>query len=252
MNVHRIRILLIILLQPVLCRGMSDGWTEVKAKHHDKKQQSNESKFILACKCNNGDLVNQLIGHVSVDATDDKGDSALSVAACFNRVSIANQLLEHKANLNHRNKKGQTPLMGASYFGHLAMIDFLVRSGAILEECDDEGSTALMHAASGGHPQAVQLLIDNKAKVNVKNVAKGRTALHWAIRMCRGSECKQAKQHDAKDVLSIVQILLAANADPKIKDNEGMSPIDWADEYKLSLIAKVLRKAVANNPGRAK
>jgi uncharacterized protein len=241
---------LLVIVQAVLCLGMeSEGWIEVKkSKHNPKKHRSynKTNPLTAACAHNDSTLVNKLIDQddIDINAPDDKGICPLAVSACCNRLGIVVELLDHGALVDQKNFKGETPLMGAAYCGWPSMIELLLTKRAYLEERDYQGSTALMHAASGGHPEAVQKLIDFKAEVNAQNIERGRTPLHWAVRMCEGGIKKKAQSNKTKDVLAILEILLNAGANPNLKDNKRQKPLDWAEKYNLSAVAHVLREAM--------
>jgi ankyrin repeat protein len=76
-----------------------------------------------------------------------------------------------------------------------------------------DGTTPLCAAALWGNDSMVNFLLTKGANVNAKNEGTGWTALHAA-----------AFQEHGK----VVRMLLDADADPKSRDCEGRSPIDYA------------------------
>eukprot|EP00698_Gefionella_okellyi_P025514 TRINITY_DN9375_c0_g1_i8.p1 TRINITY_DN9375_c0_g1~~TRINITY_DN9375_c0_g1_i8.p1 ORF type:complete len:1171 (-),score=273.51 TRINITY_DN9375_c0_g1_i8:27-3338(-) len=65
----------------------------------------------------------------TVNEADDAGVTALHVAASYNRVDLAKQLLTRHADSKARDLHGQTPLHYAVHANHLAMIHVLLQHG---------------------------------------------------------------------------------------------------------------------------
>ncbi|EKX45485.1 hypothetical protein GUITHDRAFT_71382, partial [Guillardia theta CCMP2712] len=76
------------------------------------------------------------------------------------------------------------------------------------------GDTPLMMAVMGGHRETVEHLIENAADVNMLNGDK-ESALHKAV-----SESTQ----------NIVRVLCAAGASLAVKNRDGLTPVQLADE----------------------
>lgn len=76
-----------------------------------------------------------------------------------------------------------------------------------------DGVSALMYAAAGGHPEVVAFLLGGegvaKADPNLKHV-QGGTALMEAA---------------TSESQVVVDLLLAAGADPMVRDKDGVSPL---------------------------
>lgn len=99
----------------------------------------------------------------------------------------------------------------------LRIIDLLVQAGADVNEVDENGQTPLHHAVHGdwGHPAAALALLQHGAKVDSRN-AMGQTPLIEAAR--RGEA-------------SCVRVLLEHGADPRARDAEGLTAMDYAQDY---------------------
>ncbi|MDZ7693969.1 MAG: ankyrin repeat domain-containing protein [Balneolaceae bacterium] len=122
---------------------------------------------------------------------------------------------------------GPTALMFASYNGHLDVIRYLVDNGAQLDRKNKEGRTALMFAASGPFPDVVQYLLEQGADPNRTDMAEGWSPLMYAA---------------AEGNTEVVKILLSHGADPELKDKDGDTAADFAQNNGHTEIAKLLKK----------
>jgi ankyrin repeat protein len=197
-----------------------------------------------------------------LDAPNDQGDTPLLLAASLGR-KVTPLLIKLGANVNAKNKEGDTPLISAAEGGELESIRLLIEAKADVNAADDQTRTALLNvtnitaaqmnsfkideaavtkmvemllaagadvkakrkydattplmaAAREGHADAVGLLVVAKSPLNSKSDPDGYTPLIEA-----------AKAGHAE----VVKRLLAAGADPKIKDRVGRSALAWAADY---------------------
>ena len=90
----------------------------------------------------------------------DGGPTALDRAVLGNNLEIAKLLIQHHANVNHRDNDGMTPVLYAASidFGDSEMIDLLLNSGAKREARTREGLTALDLARKYEHTDLVPSL----------------------------------------------------------------------------------------------
>lgn len=185
-------------------------------------------RLLIATEDNDLDYVRSTIARgMPVDTVDKAGNSLLMIAARFGRLEMAKQLIDLKANINHRNGFGDTALMTAALGGNLGiarmliergvpvnqpgwtalhycaaagkadMCQFLLDKDADIDARSPNGTTPLMMAVREGHFDVVKLLVWEVADVNAEN-AEGATALMWAIRADREDMIGLLKRAGAK------------------------------------------------------
>src|SRR5580765_7373703 len=99
----------------------------------------------------------------------------------------------------------------------------VLKAGADVHAADKNGVTALHHAVRFRSPAAVKTLIENGANVNQVCRRSGSTPLHRAV-TATGAPSTAGKRQEA---LEIVRLLLAAGADPTIRNKSGRKPADY-------------------------
>ena len=155
-------------------------------------------------------------------------EPALLYALSEGSVKAFEVLAKHpKTNLNVRNKHGESALMLASLRGHLSMAQLLIRRDA---DVNHPGWTALHYASSGGHTEIVQLLLDKSAYIDAES-PNGTTPLMMAARY--GNSIA-------------VQLLIDEGADVQLKNQLGLSALDFAKQGNrpdsLALIEAAINK----------
>ncbi len=110
-----------------------------------------------------------------------------------------------------------------------------LKRGADIHATDKNGVTALHHAVRFRSPTAVKTLIEHGANVNRACRRNGSTPLHRAVTQT-GAPGTAGRNHAARQ---IVEILLAAGADPSIANKSGKKPVQYVtDETIKSLLKK--------------
>jgi uncharacterized protein len=102
----------------------------------------------------------------------------------------------------------------------------LLKAGADVHATDKNGVTALHHAVRFRSPAAVKTLIEYGANVNQACRRNGSTPLHRAVTQT-GAPGTAGRVHAARE---IIQLLLAAGADPLIANKSGKTPGDYATD----------------------
>lgn len=168
------------------------------------------------------DMVQLLLEHRADPNIQDRFDQTamiLSINHCGNP-NVIKLLLEYGANPNLRNSRNQTALIYAVIEENFSVAKLLLEHEADPNIQDQFGQTALMRAAANN---------ENNRRVNSQNANDmGQMVLEWII---------------ACDRLSMVELLLAHNANPNIQDNIGQTALMFASDADR---AKLLLKRGAN------
>jgi ankyrin repeat protein len=114
-------------------------------------------------------------------------------------------LIDDGADVNAKNKRGITPIFSTVTHNDVELFLYLVERGADLN-ISTRNKTTLLHEAAFHSPAILEYLINKGVDVNAKDV-HGSTPLHNAM-------SKKA-----------VELLLAAGADPTVRDNEGLTTL---------------------------
>lgn len=101
-----------------------------------------------------------------VDAADERGSTALILAAYYNRLYMLDKLLYAAADPNVGGAMG-SPIHGASYKGYTEIIKHLVYHGASLDVADSQGSTPLHYAVLGSNCELVEFLLARGARYDI-------------------------------------------------------------------------------------
>ena len=156
---------------------------------------SGESQTPLMQAISNTDTkaFQSLLDHADVNASDDRGWTALMLATRFGESSFVKALLKKGADVNAQTKNGLTALIIA---GHMLITEdkadieipkMLIERGADVNAKSKEGMTPLMSAAGSGRLKLVKLLLEKGAKINDED-ARHATALTYALRGKHGED----------------------------------------------------------------
>jgi tankyrase len=113
----------------------------------------------------------------------------------------------------------------------------VLNAGADVHEADKNGVTALHHAVRFRSPAAVQTLIEYGADVNRACRRNGSTPLHRAATQT-GAPGTAGKGDAARE---IIQLLLAAGADPSKTNKSGKTPADYVKDDSLRALLSISR-----------
>ena len=186
-------------------------------------------------------------------------DLALAIRRGFecddnNYVATVKMLLEAGANARYRSSDGESMLQlidarGCSLSAATLVISMLINEGADINAGDKDGNTPLHVTALQSLVGATTALLDAGADIKRKN-DYGQTALHNAVSGSRGydrdylesfyndffdnpEEMEEYIQDDVSDAVSTVKVLLSSGADPRARDANGRTPLDYIGDNSL-------------------
>lgn len=183
--------------------------------------------------------INDLImtEHVHIDAQDARGATALHWAATNEKTASIKALLSYEdgiACIGIQDDNLKTPLHLAAGRAPSAMLALLEKAPQEYIDLEDkDGSTALLWATSAGKLETVKALVKKGADINAQDAVRGRTALHWALRMRKGATEKGGQLMAPKTSQAIIKYLVEHNADTTVKDNDGYTAFYWAKQLNL-------------------
>jgi ankyrin repeat protein len=141
-----------------------------------------------------------------------RGDSGLIIAIRENATRVLPLLLNARGiDLDQKALNGDTPLMIAAFKANKTVVQALLEKGAAVNK---DGWTPLHYAAASGNNDIVQMLLDKSAALDALS-PNNTTPIMMAA---RGGH------------ILTVKLLLDAGADASLKNQQGMTAIDFARE----------------------
>lgn len=200
--------------------------------------------LMQAIYCNNYKLVDFLLKmEANLLHADDDGNNSIHHACIAGNLSIAKLVLEPLI-LNVPGYNGNTPLICATINNHYSIAQYLIESKANLEVRNDIEYNALMCSIEHGNLFIAQLLIESGSDINI--MYNGVTLLHLAVmhnqldsirfllhmKMDINSESKKEDSplHFATwyDKYKAGKLLIDLKADIECKDGSGRTPLHCA------------------------
>lgn len=152
----------------------------------------------------------------------ERGETGLIIALREESMKVFDILLRSKeVDLEIKAFNGDNALMIAAFKGNLRAVEALIERGA---EINKTGWTPLHYAAFVGKNDIVKLLLDKSAYIDAESPNK-TTPIMMAAR--------------AGHILT-VKLLLDEGADATLKNDQGMTAIDFANKYEFKDIAEGL------------
>ncbi|SYZ72134.1 hypothetical protein TRIP_C20249 [Candidatus Zixiibacteriota bacterium] len=172
---------------------------------------------------------------IDPNATNNMGETPLhqAVMSVFwqaltpEKTDMIKLLLGRGAKINARHNRGDTPLSRAIMSGNSQVVQLLLESGADVNNINDDGMTPLASAIKDSYLEIAGLLLDKGAMTETREIHYGLTPLHLAV---LGGN------------LDIVKVLIDRVKDVNAKDNSGMTPLDYANNYGHRQVADILIK----------
>lgn len=163
---------------------------------------------------------------------DENGVSLLQWCAWYGDTSAVRFLLSSGESLDSLG--ANFDLNGAAFHGHWRLCEFLLENGADVNfPLADTGETPL-HAAlctsvRTAHDVVVKVLLKQGANADSRTIAGVETGSF--MRDCRTRGETPLHRAAAFGSEETIRMLLAAGADPTLRDMNGDSPLSWASWY---------------------
>ena len=155
-----------------------------------------------------------------------KGDHALIVAVREPSFKVVAALLESpQTQVEVRTAKDESPLMLAALKGYHDLCQQLITRDA---DVNKPGWTPLHYAATGGHISTIRLLLENHAFID-----SASPNLSTPLMM--------AAMYGTADA---VKVLIEAGADPRLKNVNGLSAIDFARKVQREEVVLLIAAAM--------
>jgi ankyrin repeat protein len=183
--------------------------------------------FFKSIELDNVQLLRPLLeGGLDPNTTDERGNPGLLVAVRDGSFEVAELLLSaRQIQVDKANSLGETALMMAALRGHADWVGRLLDRGAAINRT---GWTPLHYAASGPDPKLVGLLLERGAQLEAPS-ANGTTALMMAA---------------GYGAMDAADLLLARGADPRRRNQRGLSAADFARRAGRDALAQRLEAPV--------
>ncbi len=183
--------------------------------------------FFVAIKRDNAGTVQQLFARgFDPNTRDPQGQHGLLLAIREPSPKVIKVLLSApRLDLNTLNDKGESPLMLAAFNGDLDLASQMVKMGA---DVNKTGWTPLHYAATKGHLPLIRLFIENHAYIDAES-PNGSTPLMMAS-MYGTSET--------------VKLLLDEGADASLRNQQGLTAIQFAQRASRQDVADMIAKAM--------
>jgi ankyrin repeat protein len=183
--------------------------------------------FFRAIQLDDGPAVSALLARgFDGNTRDAKGEPGLYLAARDKSMKAAAALMAwHKIDVEARTVSDESALMLAALNGNTDLAQQLIAKGA---DVNKTGWAPLHYAATRGHLQMISLLLDKYAYIDAAS-PNGTTPLMMAA---------------FYGTPPAVKLLLDAGADPLLKNDQGMTAIDFAQKNNRADSAELIAASV--------
>lgn len=189
---------------------------------------SYEDFFVAVKRDDPQTITGLLLRGFDPNAVDPTGRHGLFAALQEGSLKAAEALIYWpRTNVEWRSPKDESPLMLAAFRGHTDLVRKLIARDA---DVNKPGWTPLHYAATGGHLPVIKLLLQEHAYINAESPNK-TTPLMMAAEY--GST-------------AAVKLLLEEGADPLMRNELGLSAVDFAMRANRKDAADLIAGAIRN------
>jgi uncharacterized protein len=183
--------------------------------------------FFQAIKQDDGRRITELLKRgFDPNALDPARTHGLFIAVKEGSLKAAEALIAWpKTNVEWRSPKDESPLMMASLKGQKEIVRKLIARDAHVNKT---GWTPLHYAATGGHVEVIQILLDEYAYIDAESPNKS-TPLMMAAKY---------------GTPAAVKLLLEAGADARLRNELGLSAIEFAQQGNRRDSAEMIAAAI--------
>lgn len=147
---------------------------------------------------------------VTIESRDERGSTALHIAARLGAVDVVNSLLDLGAEVDAKDEVESTPLHMASQRDNVNCVLVLLSQSADVDAKDNDGYSALHYCAEYGHAKTAKVLLFQSPMPNVNVVNnRGDTPLHLAAKW---------------GFVTVVDLLLFHGAKRILRNSKGQTP----------------------------
>lgn len=191
--------------------------------------------FFVAVKRDDGKAITALLNRgFDPNTPDPQGVPGLLIAVREPALNAADALVAWpKTNVEVRTPQDESPLMLAALRGHTELARKLVARGA---DVNKTGWTPLHYAATSGHLEIMKLLIEKHAYIDAESPNK-TTPLMMAAHY---------------GTPAAVKLLLEEGADPGLKNQLGLTAIDFAHRANRKDAAELIASFVRSKQPKGK
>ncbi|HEX7890311.1 MAG TPA: ankyrin repeat domain-containing protein [Ramlibacter sp.] len=187
---------------------------------------SYEDFFVAIKQDNPGKIAELLQRGFDPNALDPSGRHGLFIAVHEGSLKAAEALIQWpRTQVEWRSAKDESPLMIASMKGQKEIVKKLIARDA---DVNKPGWAPLHYAATGGHLEVMQILLDENAFIDAESPNKSTPLMMAAM---YGST-------------AAVKLLLEAGADPTMRNELGMSAVDFAQKGNRRDAADLIAAAI--------
>jgi ankyrin repeat protein len=185
-----------------------------------------EDYFVAVKNDDTRTVTNLLFRGFDPSAVDADGLSGLLIASRDGSLNVAALLLAHnKTKIEARSPQDESALMMAALGGHEALVKALIGKGA---DVNKTGWTPLHYAATKGNTSIIKLLLDNHAYIDAESPNKSTPLM-------------MAAMYGTNDA---VKLLVEEGADIALKNEQGLTALDFANRANRDESAAYLAKVI--------